>query len=371
MDPAGHGTAAVTRVALDLRIIHFARTGFHRFARGIIHALERFPQDDTQYVLLVHEDAEPLSACPHLRHVAVQTPLFVPDEGARLADELAPLALDVVHFPFSLFPGRVAPRVTVTVHDTTCLTWPDTMEARYRPYYRSAIEQVAAADAVVAVSHATAESLRTAGVTADVRVIYQETPFESSYGDGGVADATILQSLLDAPYVLAVGSFEPRKNHASLLAAFTSLRADRRVRLVLVGGHGWLSEALDAALAQHPFRHDICVLSHADDATVALLMRHCAVFVHTAYHEGFGLTPLEALALGACVVSTPVPSLIEAGFPDDGLIDPTDVQQLHDRLAELMDDATARRNLATHAQDNAGRFYRGLPRARLSKAYAA
>ena len=183
----------MTRVGVDLRIVHFARTGFHRFGRGLVQALERFPEPDAQYVLLVSEGAEPLSASPHLRHVYVQTPLFVPDEGDRLARELAPLALDVVHFPFSLFPGRVAPRVTLTVHDTTCLAWPETIEARYRQHYRSAIDRADTADVVITVSRATAEALREAGVRSPVRVVYQDTPFEQSCGLTGEADVAFFQ----------------------------------------------------------------------------------------------------------------------------------------------------------------------------------
>ena len=361
----------MTRVGVDLRIVHFARTGFHRFGRGLVQALERFPEPDAQYVLLVSEGAEPLSASPHLRHVYVQTPLFVPDEGDRLARELAPLALDVAHFPFSLFPGRVAPRVTLTVHDTTCLAWPETVEARYRQHYRSAIDRADTADVVITVSRATAEALREAGVRSPVRVVYQDTPFEQSCGLTGEADVAFFRHLLDAPYLLSVGSLEPRKNQASLLAAFATLRAGRRVRLVLVGGHGWLSAPFEAALERHPFRQDITVVRQANDATVALLMRHCAVFVHPSRHEGFGLPPLEALAGGACVVSTAVPSLVEAGFPRDGLIDPDDIPALHATLEHLLDDAPARRDLAFTAREVVGRFYRALPRTRLAAEYAA
>lgn len=366
----------MTRVGIDLRIVRFSRTGFRRYAAGLVRALERHTPANTQVMLLLHEQDQPMTAAPHLHQVRLRTELFGPDEAQGLRTELTPLHLDVVHFPFSLFPGRVAPRVTLTVHDVTCRVRPETIEPAYLPSYANALRDANQADQVMAVSQATARALTHEGVDGSrVAVCYPLTPFEPGYPthQAGPPELAILGLVAKAPYVLAVGTLEPRKNHNLLLDAFTTLRRSGApyARLVIAGALGWLMDGLHAQLNDHPFRDDIHVVLDATDGTVRVLMQHCAVFVNASHHEGFSLPPLEALEAGACVLSTPVPSLVEAGVPSHALIDADNPEALADRLARLLADAPARLALAADSQAVVGGFYRSLNPARLAQAYSA
>lgn len=366
----------MSRIGVDLRIVHYARTGFHRYARGLVRALARASAgtSDTEIVLLTHPDDSFFRGfVPELRRVGISTPVFDPREAAGVRRETEPLGLDVVHFPFSLFPGPVSARSVLTIHDVTCLAHPDAIEDRYRPHYLDAVRRAGEADLVLADSDRVRAALVEAGVPADrVRTCAPWTPFEGETFDAragvdGGGDA-LPADLRATPYLLSVGSLEPRKDLTTLVAAFDALRArpGRSLRLVLAGHHGWKSERLLARIDASPHRDDIVILRAADDRTVRALLRACTLFVCCSLHEGFGLPVLEALAERACVVSTPVPSLVEAGFPAEGLVPPGSAEALTARLDRLLDDDGARRRLAAEAGERVGAFYRALDPARLA-----
>ena len=371
----------MTRVGIDLRIVHFARTGFHRWACGLVRALVRFPQAGIEPVLLLHPEDRVLAAlAPGLERASVATPLFRPDEAAALAGELAPLHLDVLHFPFSLLPGRLAARTVLTVHDLTCRVMPGSIEDAYRPYYLDGLRRAAQADRVVATSARVAGELAAAGVPrARIRLCYPPTPFEDETLGAPAADAdlTVHDRALAArlggrPYLLSVGSLEPRKNHGALVAAFERVRARHTepLALLLVGQHGWLDGPLLETIARSPYRDDVLVVRDAGDALLQALLRRCALYVCCSTYEGFGLPVLEALDAGACVLSTPVPSLVEAGFPDDGLLASTAPDALARRIASLLADPPARADLARRASAAAAGFYRACDPARLARLHA-
>jgi glycosyltransferase involved in cell wall biosynthesis len=141
------------------------------------------------------------------------------------------------------------------------------------------------------------------------------------------------------------------------------------VLLVLAGRHDWLAEPFFAALARHSYREDVWLVRDASDATVRGLLRGCRVFLNLSSYEGFGLPVLEALAEGACVLSTPAPSLEDGGFPADGTLESAEVPIVAARVARLLEDATARESLSRRASSAVGAFYRSRDASRLAELY--
>jgi len=369
----------MTQLGIDLRIIHYAKTGFHRYAQGLLAALERATTSDLEVLLLRHpEDCGRMPSGSCLREVPVKTPVFDVAEGRRLREELEPLQLDLIHFPFSLFPSRAARRVLLTVHDLTCLRFPQFVQPRYLPFYRDSLLQAANADVIVADSNGIATQLVAAGLPREkIRSCYPKTPFEDGYPglpaeDSAFVDCALVERLRQRPYILCVGSLEPRKNHGAALAAFMDFRQSTRERslLVIAGWHGWSMESFLAALKQSPVRDDIWLVRDASDATLRHLLQHCTLFLNLSRYEGFGLPVLEALAQGACVLSTPTPSLVESGFPADGFLDAADTTATASRIAELMADPGARRDLAARSRETVGAFYRACNPNRLIDIYS-
>ncbi len=186
--------------------------------------------------------------------------------------------------------------------------------------------------ALTAISQATADDLvrrfpRAAGKTT-VTLLAADAAFAAQ--DGEAAD-------LGVPYVLAVGTLEPRKNLPRLIEAFA--RLDTKHELVLVGGLGWDTAETEAAIAG---AERVRRLGHVGDAELRALYRGAALFAYPSLYEGFGLPVLEAMAAGAPVLTSSVSSLPEVGGDAAFYCDPLDVASIRDGLARGLAEGASR-----------------------------
>jgi glycosyltransferase involved in cell wall biosynthesis len=148
-------------------------------------------------------------------------------------------------------------------------------------------------------------------------------------------------------HLLYVGDAEPRKNLLVLLEAHARYRAaagDAALALVLAGG------------APDPGRPGVRVVPAPDAPALARLYAQAAALVHPSRHEGFGLTPLEAMAAGVPVVAAEVRALTETCAGAALFFDPCDPAGLAAALAQVTADATLRRDLVARGRARAARF---------------
>jgi glycosyltransferase involved in cell wall biosynthesis len=172
---------------------------------------------------------------------------------------------------------------------------------------------------------------------------------------------------LDAPYVLHVGTAEPRKNLSGLLDAFA--RLDRAgVDLVLVGPDGWgdAGDALPTRLQQRVRR-----LGFVSEHDKAALYAGAAVFCYPSVWEGFGLPVLEALAQGAPVVTSRGTATEEVAGDAALLVDPHDPVELADALRRLLDDTDLAADLRRRGPARAAAFPWSQTATLTAEAYAA
>jgi glycosyltransferase involved in cell wall biosynthesis len=158
---------------------------------------------------------------------------------------------------------------------------------------------------------------------------------------------------LDKPYVLALGTIEPRKNLARLVDAWAGLPATTRERfdLCLAGAAGWDRDAVEQAGSEHVRR-----LGYVSDEELPALYRGAELLAYPSLHEGFGLPVLEALACGTAVVTSRTSSLPEVGGDAARYVDPLDVESIRAALAELLEDDAKRADLAARGPAQAARF---------------
>ncbi len=140
-----------------------------------------------------------------------------------------------------------------------------------------------------------------------------------------------------APYLLFVGTLEPRKDVPSLVRAFARV-ADRHPEslLVLAGGDGWGVAAVEQAIDRSGVGHRVVRTGYVPDGTVPVLLRSAAAAVYPALYEGFGLPALEALACGVPLVTTSGTAMEEVAGDSAVLVEPGDAAALADAVdAEL------------------------------------
>lgn len=161
---------------------------------------------------------------------------------------------------------------------------------------------------------------------------------------------------VDGPFVLAVGTLEPRKNLPRLVEAFMSLPASLRdgLQLVLAGGRGWSSAELDALTQGHA--DAIRVLGFVPDADLPSLYAEATLFAYPSLEEGFGLPVVEAMAAGTPVITSDRSALPEVAGDACVLVDPTDTEAIADALQRLLSDSELRDQLAERGRTRAASF---------------
>jgi alpha-1,3-rhamnosyl/mannosyltransferase len=236
-----------------------------------------------------------------------------------------------------------------------------TFEPSMRPNRRSTvIERLTLGPAVrrsarlLAISQATADALVARFPAARERTAVAHL----GPAPRGNAELTEAQAAaLPAPgFVLAVGTLEPRKNLPRLVEAYAVLDDELQSshRLVVVGALGWETGPTLAALGSLGER---CVaLGYVSDQELAELYRRCAVFCYPSLGEGFGLPVLEAMALGAPVVTSNISSLPEVGGDAVEYVDPFDAASIAGGLRRVLADADLRTRLAQAGPRRAAAF---------------
>jgi glycosyltransferase involved in cell wall biosynthesis len=161
---------------------------------------------------------------------------------------------------------------------------------------------------------------------------------------------------LDGPYLLGLGTVEPRKDLPTLVRAFAALAAELPHRLVLAGLAGWGAGELAAAVAASGVADRILVSGYVPEADKAALLSGADVFAYPSRYEGFGLPVLEAMACGTPVVTTTGGSLPEVAGDAATLVDPGDDAALAAALAKLATDPAAREDAAARGRARAATF---------------
>lgn len=156
-------------------------------------------------------------------------------------------------------------------------------------------------------------------------------------------------------YVLFVGTLEPRKNLARLLAAHARLdaRVDARVRLVVAGARGWMDDALVEDLASRPRVH---WEPAAGAARLAALYRGARLLAYPSLGEGFGLPVLEAMSEGLPVVVGADTACADLAGDAGLAVDPLDVDALAGALQRLLDDVPLGRALGERGRLRAANY---------------
>jgi glycosyltransferase involved in cell wall biosynthesis len=244
---------------------------------------------------------------------------------------------DVVHAPsLAVPPVRDRPLI-VTVHDVAFRRLPETSTPRgVRFHSRGLTLARRHADLVIVPSVFTGRELEREGFE---RARIEVVPFgvdAPAPRDPDEIDRTIARAGIEPPYVLTVGTVEPRKDIPTIVRAVAQLRRDRpTLKLVVVGPPGWGEvTGLDAPFVQ--------VIGNQPWAVLDALYRRAETFCLASLYEGFGLPVVEAMARGAPTVATTGSALEEVVQGAGVLFAPGDVDGCAHQIARTLDDERLR-----------------------------
>ncbi len=265
---------------------------------------------------------------------------------------------DIYHFPNFIRPPLRRGRSVVTIHDLSFILYPHTTEERNLRYLRAYInDTVAWADAILADSETIANEIRAQWPGSASKVV--AVPLAAPEGFQRPPDDVVRRTReahgLSRPYLLSVGTLEPRKNYAFLVEVFERLGAFDG-DLVIAGRPGWKWGETAARIAASPRAHQIRVIAAADDAELCALYAGAELLVCASLYEGFGFPPLEAMVCGTPVVVSEGGSLPEVCGDGARVIRGFDADAWSAELARLLGDSAGRAALVQRGRANLARY---------------
>ncbi|MHB1295174.1 MAG: glycosyltransferase family 4 protein [Anaerolineae bacterium] len=338
------------RIGIDARLTHYRQAGISQYIVELLRGLARCESDDTFVVLQSIKSRKPILDGPNFLSRRLYTPSHHRLEQLTLPIEIGAQHLDVLHSPDFIPPLRAKCRSVITIHDLVFMLYPHFLTKDAAHYYGQIDQAVRRADAIIAVSQATrSDVIRLLGVDEHkITVIYEAAspvfrPMRSQELTARVNGRFGLRS----PFLLFVSTIEPRKNIPNLLRAFRQLLDNYHldVKLVLAGEKGWLFDEVYALANELNLANDIRFLGRVTTEELLWLYNTAEGLVAPSLYEGFGLTPLEAMACGTPVIVSNVSSLPEV-VNDAGLsVDPDDVDALTVAMWRVLDDSELRKKL--------------------------
>jgi glycosyltransferase involved in cell wall biosynthesis len=269
--------------------------------------------------------------------------------------------LDVVHATnhVAVPPTRAGQALVATVHDLAFARFPELFPDRWRRLYERGVKiAIDEASVILVPSEFVRQELRDRG--ADVERV-RVTPLAPSQTfvrqDDTVEDDEPRGLVPDAPFVLAVGTVEPRKNLPRLVRAFRRATADASLshHLVIAGPAGWhQDELVDERAADDDGR--VHMLGWLDGHRLDLLYREAAAAAYVSLYEGFGIPVLDALARGVPTLASDIGAISEVAAGAALLVDPLDEDAMAEGLVRILTDEAVRADLAAKGPARAGRY---------------
>ena len=268
-------------------------------------------------------------------------------------------AADLYHFPNFIRPplGR-GKKSVVTIHDVSFLRMPETTEEKNLAWLSAEIRATAEkADAILTDSQFSAREI------VELLNVPEEKVFPVWLGlpkfgppPAPEAIAQARKALgLEKPYLLMVGTIEPRKNIPFLVKIYEALR-DFDGDLVLAGGLGWKTGPTLSAISNSPRQGGIKLLKHLSDAQLSALYAGAAAFVFPTRYEGFGFPPLEAMGRGTPVISARNSSLPEVLGEAAEWVDGYDVDAWTAKVHAVLSDSVHAAELRAAGLAQAAKF---------------
>lgn len=347
------------KIAFDLRRI--GNPGIGRYMKCLAETIAT-QAPEHEYLLILPPESEHLVHAPNAQKLCTGLKYYSFREQFELPRILSRHKIDLLHSPHFLLPlVRPCPAVA-TIHDViylACLE--DLPSLAGRVYYRAMMNACSrmATRIITDSKHSKNQIIRY--LLADpskIEVVYPavDSFFESQADPAEVASVRSRFGI-DRDYIVCVGIYKPRKNHAGLLKAFQLLLKDGvQSQLVIAGPMGEGKPVLQRLADKLGVAGHVVFTGFVNDADLRALYSGARVCVCPSFYEGFGFTVLEAMASGTPVVCSSSTSLPEVAGKAALYFDPHKSEEMAVQLCRAFSDDAVRASLIANGRSNLLRF---------------
>lgn len=335
------------------------RTGISRYVIGLVEALLRENKENTLYLYyqsdcLFSKPLAWLESHPKVKHRPIYSPGNLASNRPRLWwDYWLPFYIwkdniSIFHGPNHFLPKTKTPTV-LTIHDLAYF---------YMNVHGTGLDKILQhwtsismhrATRVLSVSESTKNDCIKEGCSPKkLTTIYQG--FEANkYGK-------LSQPNLESPYILFLGTIQPRKNVELLIESFANIADSIPHQLILAGAPGPSSEAVIKAIEHHNLSKRITLTGFISDTERQELYMGASCFVYPSKYEGFGLVVLEAMSYGVPVITTNNSSLPEAVGAAGITVQDNNTEELSAAILKIVTCEESQRNFRKKGLEHAKSF---------------
>ncbi len=303
-------------ICIDFQSAVTQMAGVGRYTRRLVEHLGPLAAaEGGSSVCLFYSDFRRTAKPPRIPGTRIRPCRVLPGRWLNAAWRLLPYPdfsvlagpADVYHFPNFTIPPLRRGRSVMTIHDLSFLRFPQYAEQRNLQHLNATIpHSFRRADAVITISHFSASEIADTLAVDPARIHVTHLGVDSGFQPADQAAVAAMRATLglERPYLLTVGTLEPRKNHTFLADILERLDTDYDGLLAIAGAPGWRTESILERLRRSPRATDIRILSHVPEPLLPALYSGADAFLFPSFYEGFGFPPLEALACGTPVISS-------------------------------------------------------------------
>ena len=351
------------RIGVDLSAIQSTKSGVDWYSHRVIQEMMNLLDPGEQLYLFSNRETGFESEAAARANVTVVRSGFSYQEPWRqfvLPGLLRQYKIDVCFFTnFVLSVAATCPMV-LTIHDLSFRLFPRTHSLRNVIWARSLVPiSTRRSSHIIAVSNNTKLDLvRVMNLPSHkISVVHEGSPEEFNPEPGPEDEEAMAHYGIIKPFILFVGTLEPRKNLNVLIRSFDQVAKSRHdVHLVLVGRRGWMAQSIFDELERRDLLGRVHITGYVREQYLPAFYRQAAAFVYPSLYEGFGLPPLEAMSSGTPVIVSRSSSLPEV-VGDAGLyVNPLDADDLAKAMERIISDSELAADLRRKGFEQAGKF---------------
>jgi glycosyltransferase involved in cell wall biosynthesis len=342
-------------IAIDAREL---RTSTGRYVERLLHYLQQIDTSHRYTVLLKPKDMDGWTPTnPNFTKLACPYKEFTFSEQLGFYHQLEQLNPDLVHFPMVQQPVLYRGKVVTTMQDLTGIRFsnPTKNPVIYtikQAVYKWVNKRVAhkSDELITPTEFVKQDVVAYTGVNpAKITVTYEAA-------DELPPQAEPVPGLESTRFIMYVGRPTPHKNLARLIDAFVLLKQQHPdLRLALVGKKDAMYSIHERRVAAQHIP-DVVFTDFVSDAQLRWLFEHTAVYVFPSLSEGFGLPALEAMLCGAPVASSNATCLPEVYGDAAHYFDPQSVQDIADKINDILTNESLRNNLIQKSRPHAQKY---------------